>query len=647
MASGRPISAVSRGMQQLFGPGPVSGLADWQLLHRFHTLGDEAAFEALISRHGPMVLGVCRRHLRDPADVDDAFQATFLVLVRKAGILGERDSLGGWLRGVAIRVARRARSDAARRCYRESPGVALDLVVSSTSGPDPESAAIVRDEVRNLPDAYRSAVTLCDLDGLTHEQASRELRWPLGTVKGRLFRARERLKHRLIRRGLAPSAALIGTALTQDAVATVPPLLKAITLAAARSLSSRELSTLTISSHSASLMRATLRTLAMSKLQATAAATFLALGLLGGGGALLARQAATTDPGGLPGRPRAGLPDSGGSVVAAGSHPEASQPAAADAPRPAPGPAPVPDPKTANPIARDQLAEARAIYKQSGDPDGWQTDADVERVDRWSRRIAQAQIDAGHDTPAARAAAVADHLRRMRDLIIIAKKADAKIGSTHMTLVANFVLGEAEAWQEREHRSQTTSGSGPVAAQATSTASRPGPTDARSRAILAKLDQPIAIPFEKPTPLVEIIKYVKHATADDSLPDGIPVYVDEVSLQEHDRTMDSPIRLNLEGVNLGRSLGLMVGQLDLAYAIQEGLMVIATPDRMDQLKSAGMPPVKTPLMIEIERAERGDMTLAELKEFVEKMKLQREAEKLIAGGSAPIERNDGAPKAAR
>src|SRR5947199_4120753 len=114
MASGS-YGAVLRQIHRLFERGSVGGLTEWQLLHRYATGRDESAFEALVARHGPMVLGVCRRVLDDPHAAEDAFQATFLVLVRKARSLGEHDAIGHWLYGVACRVALRARSEAARR----------------------------------------------------------------------------------------------------------------------------------------------------------------------------------------------------------------------------------------------------------------------------------------------------------------------------------------------------------------------------------------------------------------------------------------------------------------------------------------------------------------------------------------------------
>ena len=190
-------------IQKLFGLGTVSGLTEWQLLERYAVRRDEAAFAALVARHAPMVLGVCRRVLHDPDDVEDAFQATFLVLARKAGVLRPRDPLGHWLYGVAHRVSLRARSEAARRRSRERParpGESEPEAAVSPEAPDADLGAVIDDELKRLPATYRAAVVLCYLDGLTHEEAARQLGWPIGTVKGRLSRARGLLRDRLTRR---------------------------------------------------------------------------------------------------------------------------------------------------------------------------------------------------------------------------------------------------------------------------------------------------------------------------------------------------------------------------------------------------------------------------------------------------------------
>jgi RNA polymerase sigma factor (sigma-70 family) len=177
---------------------------DSQLLKRFARQQDEAAFAALVKRHGPMVLAVCRRILRDAHDADDAFQATFLVLVRKAPVIARPELLGNWLYGVAYRVAVKARIIAARRSERERqvPAMTLSDPLSDVTGR--ELRAVLDAELSRLPEKYRAPLVLCYLEGKTNEQAARLLGWPIGSISGRLARARELLRERLLSRGLAP-----------------------------------------------------------------------------------------------------------------------------------------------------------------------------------------------------------------------------------------------------------------------------------------------------------------------------------------------------------------------------------------------------------------------------------------------------------
>jgi RNA polymerase sigma factor (sigma-70 family) len=235
MASGTR-DAVIHHLERLFTRGTVTGLSEGQLLDRFVTRQDESAFEALLERHGPMVLGVCRQLLRDPNDVDDAFQATFLVLVRKADTLRRRDLVGNWLYGVAYRVAVRSRALVARRHATETPsGDAGEFALEDrrqAGGPilEPE----IHEEVHGLPEKYRAPVVLCYLEGLSHEEAAGRLGWPLGTVKGRLARARKLLRARLTRRGLALCSELaLLNRFTRDASAAVHPVLASSTVKAA------------------------------------------------------------------------------------------------------------------------------------------------------------------------------------------------------------------------------------------------------------------------------------------------------------------------------------------------------------------------------------------------------------------------------
>src|SRR4051795_13273101 len=156
-----------RQLHRLFQRGSLGGMSEWQLLDCYATRRDDSAFEALVARHGPMVLGVCRRVLDDPHAVEDAFQATFLVLVRKAGSLGPRDAIGHWLYGVACRVALRARSESARRRSSEVPmGRVEGLARVNEPGID-EIAPILDEEIARLPSKYRAPVVLCYLEDLT------------------------------------------------------------------------------------------------------------------------------------------------------------------------------------------------------------------------------------------------------------------------------------------------------------------------------------------------------------------------------------------------------------------------------------------------------------------------------------------------
>jgi RNA polymerase sigma factor (sigma-70 family) len=216
-------SAIVRGIERVFNHGSATGLTEGQLLRQFAAWGDESAFEALVTRHGPMVLAVCRRLLYDPRDVEDAFQATFLVLLRRAGSLRDADPLSPWLHGVAYRVAARIRARSARRPAEERKTARPEALESSCDIERHELRGILDEEIGRLPEKYRRPVVLCYLEGQTHEQAARRLHCTEGAVRGRLDRARERLKSRLTRRGVAPSTGLIASVLAGDtASASVP-----------------------------------------------------------------------------------------------------------------------------------------------------------------------------------------------------------------------------------------------------------------------------------------------------------------------------------------------------------------------------------------------------------------------------------------
>ena len=207
--TGRPIQADAD-LRTILTTGSVGTLPDGALLDLFERrTGDPAAdraFEALVERHGPLVLRVARGRVPTEEDAHDVFQATFWLLARRSRSIRHRDALAGWLFGVASRVAAHAAVAAARRRLRERRA-ALPLADSTLdpSRGDPDLAPVVQDEVRRLPAKYRVAVVLCDLEGLSHDEAARRLGCPVGTFKARLSRARSRLRARLVARGLAPT----------------------------------------------------------------------------------------------------------------------------------------------------------------------------------------------------------------------------------------------------------------------------------------------------------------------------------------------------------------------------------------------------------------------------------------------------------
>jgi RNA polymerase sigma factor (sigma-70 family) len=256
-------------------PGP-----DGQLVQRFAASRDEAAFAALVQRHGSMVLGICQRLLNDAHDAEDAFQATFLVLARKADSIRRHASVASWLYGVAYRTATKARVAAARRRAAERQAAPV-----RSAEPDSAQEALWRDlrpvldeELERLPEKCRAPVVLCYLEGKTTEEAALTLGCPRGTLLSRLAWARERLRARLTRRGVTLSAGSLATALTQNAEAALAPALLSLTVqAATRNAASPEV---------VALAEGVFRTMRTSKVRVMAG-LLLAASVLAGTGLLL------------------------------------------------------------------------------------------------------------------------------------------------------------------------------------------------------------------------------------------------------------------------------------------------------------------------------------------------------------------------
>jgi RNA polymerase sigma factor (sigma-70 family) len=292
MASG-PSAAVANQLRDLVRNGTVGGLTDGQLLDRFVQRHDEAAFAALVERHGPMVLRVCRRRLGDAHDAEDAFQATFLVLARKAQSIRRSEAVAGWLVGVAGRVSAKSRAADRRRVRAEQKaGISADLAIDDKPS---EPWTELYQELDRLPEKYRLPLILCYLEGLTYEQAATQLRCPIRTIQSRLTRAKERLRTRLERRGLAPSAAMVGSAFAIDQVpAFIPVSLKEGTATAALRFLSGE-GTAAGTSPAAALAGEVLRAMFFGQLNAVAKLALL-LGLVAAGGWLARRDEGTPLP---------------------------------------------------------------------------------------------------------------------------------------------------------------------------------------------------------------------------------------------------------------------------------------------------------------------------------------------------------------
>ncbi|HTU89884.1 MAG TPA: sigma-70 family RNA polymerase sigma factor [Gemmataceae bacterium] len=272
--------------------------ADAVLLDRWIHQRDEAAFTALVARHGPMVLGVCQRILGDAHEAEDAFQATFLILARKAASLRRPEALSCWLHGVAARLAHKARAAARRRAGR-SRALAAE---PADSQPDPLELLTVREmlglidrEIQVLREVYRLPLVLCDLEGRTQEEAAGLLGWTLGSLRGRLLRGRAQLKARLERRGLTLPAGivlpLIPAALSASLPAVgpvvAPQLAATVTQAAVRF--SADSAAAQLSGPAVDLARAGLQIMMLSKVKIAAAAVLTMTVFVAGAG-LLGRQ---------------------------------------------------------------------------------------------------------------------------------------------------------------------------------------------------------------------------------------------------------------------------------------------------------------------------------------------------------------------
>src|SRR5262245_38096141 len=326
-------------------------LTDGQLLRSFIEHHDEAAVAALVRRHGKMVWGICRRILGNHHDAEDAFQATFLVLVRKAGSIRQKGVVGGWLYGVAQQTATKARAIAARRRQREAPVATIIQPQATEQSLGSDVRAILDEELRRLPEKYRTAIVLCDLDGTTRKQAARQLRVPEGTVAGRLTRGRAILARRLTRRGVTLSGAAVAAGLSQQFTsAQVPTALMSSTLAAVALASTDGTAVTEISITVDALTQGVFKAMFLTKLKIAFGACSVALLVLTSAFAL--RTSAGDKP--PPVAPKDRLADAPPvkqepPPVGVPKNPAPSVPPAPELPLPGPGPLDLPIPARATP----------------------------------------------------------------------------------------------------------------------------------------------------------------------------------------------------------------------------------------------------------------------------------------------------------
>jgi RNA polymerase sigma factor (sigma-70 family) len=286
-----PTSPLNTVIQHLLAdPGPGGGgVTDGDLLARFLGGRDHDALAALVRRHAPMVWGVCRRHLQSHQDAEDAFQATFLVLVRKAAAV-PRQAVANWLYGVARQSAVRLRATTAKRGRRETQVVTMPEP-AATEVRDADLRAVLDEELGRLPDHYRGVVVLCDLEGMTRREAARQLGIPAGSVASRLARARALLAKRLTRRGVVPSGGSVAAALP----ASAPPALVTSTIRAVRLLAAGRAAGV-VSARATTLAEGVVRAMSVTRVKGVLAVGLVVGLALAGAAGLIDRTRAADQP---------------------------------------------------------------------------------------------------------------------------------------------------------------------------------------------------------------------------------------------------------------------------------------------------------------------------------------------------------------
>jgi RNA polymerase sigma factor (sigma-70 family) len=301
----RLVGHLRRWAEPLGSPGPT----DRQLLERFAAHREEDAFAELVRRHGPMVLGVARRVLGDAHDAEDVFQAVFLVLARKAGAVAWQESVGGWLYPVVRHLAMKLRGGRERRKARETQ-VSTMTPTDAVPVSDPDLRNVLDEELERLPEHHRSVVVLCYLEGRTQREAAEHLGLSPGEVRGRLERARKRLRVRLVRRGLALSAGAVATLTAPQALAAVPAESVELATRAATWFAAHTATVGPVSARAVALARGVLGTMLNAKLKRLLLGVFV-LGALVVGALSLPIQSLGDDPPAPPKKSEAKEPQPG------------------------------------------------------------------------------------------------------------------------------------------------------------------------------------------------------------------------------------------------------------------------------------------------------------------------------------------------
>jgi RNA polymerase sigma factor (sigma-70 family) len=618
---------------RIFEGETILGLSEYQLLERYRERHDQLAFEALVARYGPMVLGVCGRMLAEAADVEDAFQATFLVLVRRAGQLGPRDALGPWLYGVAARVCLRARSEAARRRSRHEPITAGSRALAEprqAAGDQRELIEVLDQELNRLPTKYRCPLVLCYLEGQTHEEAARQLNWPLGTVKGRLARARDLLRMRLTRRGVALTAGGLAVVLADQSQAALETALLARTVKSSLKLALGETTVSVASTSVASLVEGVLFAMFLTKLRWFAAPLLVSAVALTGAG-VMARQ---------PGKAQVDRPAAQPAGAVASSAPlsvrspmETSARPSGSAGRPDLSQATVPLETTASADASDinqqRIRSARsafqAAYKGFSEGD---VPLPLEQVYQSSRRLMEAHAAVAASREELTSAAKL-HLERMKRVVQTQRvqRPDDSGGKIERAqaeaLVTEAVALLAQAAEPRAEQADDKETSG----------EKPG-KDHRSRLILSLMAEPLPMKYPTDTPLDDILEFIKKSTKSSRFPSGIPIYVDPIGLQEAEKTEQSTVKIDLEGVPLRRTLQLLLRQLGLAYLVEDGMIYITSEDSAKAHLDPPSPE-ESPILEEAKKAVRGELGVQEMQALIEAFKLREQIRRLLQQAESP------------